>query len=37
MTTRILSNLLWSKHVNETAKMISSGIGALKDVRAKIF
>ena len=26
-------NLLWSKHVNETAKIISSGIGALKRLR----
>ena len=26
-------NLSWSKHVNETAKIISSGIGALKRLR----
>ena len=26
-------NLLWSKHANETAKIISSGIGALKRLR----
>ena len=26
-------NLSWSKHVNETAKMISSGIGALRRLR----
>ena len=26
-------NLSWSKHVNETAKMVSSGIGALKRLR----
>ena len=26
-------NLLWSKHVNETAKIISSGMGALKRLR----
>ena len=27
------SNLSWSKHVNKTAKIISSGIGALKKLR----
>ena len=26
-------NLLWSKHVSETAKIVSSGIGALKRLR----
>ena len=26
-------NLSWSKHVNETAKIVSSGIGALKRLR----
>ena len=26
-------NLLWSKHVNETAKIVSSSIGALKGLR----
>ena len=30
-------NLSWSKHVNETAKIISSGIGALKRLRPFIF
>ena len=29
-------NLSWSKHVNETAKIISSGIGALKRLRSFI-
>ena len=29
----IHKNLSWSKHVNETAKIISSGIGALKRLR----
>ena len=26
-------NLSWSKHVNETAKVISSGLGALKRLK----
>jgi len=30
-------NISWSKHVNETVKIISSGIGALKRVRAFIW
>ena len=29
----IAQNLSWSKHVNETAKIVSSGIGALKRLR----
>ena len=32
-TPNQIQNLSWSKHVNETAKIISSGIGALKILR----